>query len=166
MTTAVKTEPATLMYRVFIKATPEAIWQAITDPDWTMKYGYASRTEYELRPGGKYRGLATEEMKKFGGPEVVVDGEVIESDPPRKLVQTWRALWDPALVEEGARRLTWEIAPGPGGTCSLTLTHEVERAPRTAEMVSGNIPTAGGGWPFVLSDLKSLLETGKAMNAK
>jgi uncharacterized protein YndB with AHSA1/START domain len=104
-------------------------------------------------------------MKKFGGPDVVVDGEVIESDPPRRLVQTWRALWDPAMAAEGAKRLIWEIAPGPGGVCSLTLTHELEGAPKTAEQVSGEIPQAGGGWAYVLSDLKTLLETGKAMAA-
>jgi uncharacterized protein YndB with AHSA1/START domain len=104
-------------------------------------------------------------MKKFGGPDVVVDGEVIECDPPRRLVQTWRALWDPAFAAEGAKRLTWEIAEGPGGISSLTLTHELEGAPKTAEQVSGELPQAGGGWSFVLSDLKTLLETGKAMAA-
>ncbi len=160
-----KTSAETQVYRVWIKATPEAIWQAITSREWTKKYGYAAPAEYELKAGGRYQAYASEEMKKFGGPDVVVDGEVIECDPPRRLVQTWRALWDPAFAAEGAKRLTWEIAEGPGGISSLTLTHELEGAPKTAEQVSGELPQAGGGWSFVLSDLKTLLETGKAMAA-
>jgi len=152
---------ATQVYRVYIKATPDAIWNAITSREWTQKYGYCAPSEYELRPGGKYRAFATDAMKAHGGPEVVVDGEVIESDPPRKLVQTWRALWDPEMVKEGAKRLTWEIQPGPGGVTTLTVTHDVEGAPKTAETVSGKNPQAGGGWAFILSDLKTLLETGK-----
>jgi uncharacterized protein YndB with AHSA1/START domain len=101
-------------------------------------------------------------MKAYGGPDVVVDGEVVESIPPRKLVQTWRALWDPEMAAEGFKRLTWEIEPGPGGVTSLTVTHELSGAPKTAAQVSGKIREAGGGWSFILSDLKTLLETGKA----
>ena len=92
-----------------------------------------------------------------------MDGEVLESDPPRKLVQTWRPLWDQEMVAEGFKRLTWEIVPGAGGVTTLTVTHELDRAPKTAAQVSGRIPEAGGGWNFVLNDLKSLLETGKAL---
>jgi uncharacterized protein YndB with AHSA1/START domain len=104
-------------------------------------------------------------MKAHGGPDVVVDGEVIESDPPRKLVQTWRPLWDPAMVAEGAKRLTWEIEAGEGGVTTLTVTHELAGAPKTAEQVSGKIKEAGGGWAYILSDLKTLLETGKPLAA-
>lgn len=157
--------PATQVYRVYIKAAPQAIWDAITKPEWNRRYGYCSPSEYELRPGGRYRGLASEEMKAYGGPDVVVDGEVLESDPPRKLVQTWRALWEPELVAEGAKRLTWEIEEGRGGVCTLTVTHELEGAPRTAAQVAGENKEAGGGWAYILSDLKTLLETGKAMAA-
>ena len=85
----------TQIYRIYIKATPEAIWQAITDPQWNGRYGYGAPSEYELKPGGKYRVLATDAMKQYGGPEVIIDGEVIESDPPRKLVQTWRRCGSP-----------------------------------------------------------------------
>ena len=102
-------------------------------------------------------------MKAYGGPDVVVDGEVIESDPPRKLVQTWRPLWDPEMIAEGFKRLTWEITPGPGGVTTLTVIHELDGAPRTAAQVSGSIAEAGGGWRAVLDDLKSLLETGKGI---
>lgn len=160
-----KKSQATQVYRVYIKATPEAIWEAITKPEWNQRYGYCSPSEYELRPGGKYRGLASEAMKAYGGPDVVVDGEVLESDPPRKLVQTWRALWDPEMVAEGFKRLTWEIEAGDGGVCTLTVTHDLEGAPKTAAQVSGEIKEAGGGWAYVLSDLKTLLETGKSLAA-
>lgn len=155
----------TQVYRVYIKAAPQAVWDAITRPEWNQKYGYCSPSEYDLRPGGKYRGLASQEMKTHGGPDVVVDGEVIESDPPRKLVQTWRALWDPEMVAEGFKRLTWEIEEGKGGVTTLTLTHELEGAPKTAAQVGGKVKEAGGGWAYILSDLKTLLETGKAFAA-
>jgi uncharacterized protein YndB with AHSA1/START domain len=153
----------TQVYRVYIKATPEAIWNAITNPEWTQKYGYGGRAEFDLRPGGSYRGFASEAIKAHGGPDVMVDGEVVEADPPRKLVQTWRPLWDPEMVAEGFKRLTWEIEAGEGGVTTLTVTHELDRAPKTAAQVSGKIPDAGGGWSFVLSDLKTLLETGKSL---
>ena len=80
----------TQVYRVYIKATPQAIWDAITDPAWTEKYGYTNRADYELRPGGAYRSYPSEAMKRgadamgFTLPEVVVDGEVIEADPPHR----------------------------------------------------------------------------------
>jgi len=162
MTTTSKSEE-TQVYRVDIKATPQAIWDAITKPEWNQKYGYHAPSEYDLRPGGSYRAFASAEMKAYGGPDVVVDGEVVEADPPRKLVQTWRPLWDPEMMAEGAKRLTWEIEAGPGGVTTLTVTHELERAPKTAAQVSGKITEAGGGWAFILSDLKMLLETGKAL---
>jgi uncharacterized protein YndB with AHSA1/START domain len=160
-TTTSKSED-TQVYRVYIQATPEAIWNAITNPEWNHKYGYGGRSEYDLRPGGAYKAFASEAMKAHGGPDVIVDGEVIEANPPRKLVQTWRPLWDPEMVAEGFKRLTWEIEPGPDGVTTLTVTHELDRAPKTAAQVSGRIKEAGGGWSFILSDLKTLLETGKA----
>src|SRR3954447_12840739 len=78
------------VYRVYIKATPQAIWDAITKPEWTEKYGYSGRAEFDPRVGGRFRSLATKEYLDLGMPEVLVDGEVVEFDPPRKLVQTWR----------------------------------------------------------------------------
>jgi uncharacterized protein YndB with AHSA1/START domain len=99
-------------------------------------------------------------------PDVVVDGEVIEVDPPNRLVQTFRMLMDPEAASEGFTRLTYEIAEGRGGVSKLTVTHELEGAPRLALIVSGGIEEtgAGGGWAWVLSDLKSLLETGSPMD--
>ena len=93
MTTMTETK-TTQVYRVYIRATPEAIWDAITKPEWTQRYGYRGIAEFDLRPGGALpRRSASAEMQAMGMPEVVVDGEVIEADPPRKLVQTWRFLW-------------------------------------------------------------------------
>jgi uncharacterized protein YndB with AHSA1/START domain len=156
----------TQVFRVYIKATPEAIWEAITSPEFTQKYGYKGRAEYDLRPGGAYKAYATEEMKAMGGPEVMVDGEVVELDPPRKLVQTYRFLWDPDVVVEGFTRVTWDIEEESiGGLCKLTVTHDLEGAPKHAAMVVGVGPLeqGGGGWPFILSDLKSVLETGESL---
>ena len=160
MTTA--TETATQVYRIYIKATPEAIWDAITKPEWTQRYGYRAIADYDLRPGGKYLARATEEMQAMGMAELVVDGEVLEADPPRKLVQTWRALWDEEIKSEGPTRVTFDIEEDDGGFTRLTVTHELENAPVTADQVASvaRIHEGGGGWSWILSDLKTLLETG------
>ncbi len=154
------TTQTTQVYRVYIRATPQAIWDAITKPEWTEKYGFQTPVEYDLRPGGAYRALASEAMKAMGTPDVAVDGEVIEVDPPHKLVQTWHARWEPV---EGATRLTYEIAEGQGGVSVLTVTHELDGAPNLAAMVAGDVEGAGGGWSELFSDLKTLLETGKPL---
>ena len=156
----------TQVYRIFIKATPQAIWDAITKPEWTQRFGYGLRDEYDLRPGGKYRGHANQGMIDMGMGGVIVDGEVIEVDPPRKLVQTWRMLMDPTAAAEGFSRLTYEIeGPGADGVCRLTVTHELGGMPSLFAMTSGDNEfgaMGGGGWPWILSDLKTLLETGEA----
>jgi uncharacterized protein YndB with AHSA1/START domain len=149
------------VHRVYIKATTQAIWDAITQPEWTVKYGYQAPVQYDLRVGGEYKGLASDAMKQHGTPDVIIDGEIIELDPPRRLVQTWRAIW----MDEGFTKLTYEIEEKDNGVCMLTLTHDLEGAPRTAAQVAGDIPEHGGGWPEQLSDLKSLLETGKSVYA-
>ena len=161
MTTA--TEIATQVYRIYIKATPEAIWDAITKPEWTEKYGYRGIADYDLRPGGKYEARANEEMQSMGMPELVLDGEVLEADPPRKLVQTWRALWDEEIKAEGPTRVTFDIEEDDGGFTRLTVTHELENAPITADQVASiaRIYEGGGGWSWILSDLKTLLESGE-----
>jgi uncharacterized protein YndB with AHSA1/START domain len=153
----------TQVYQVYIRATSEAIWDAITKPDWTERYGYGGRAEYDLRPGGTYRATASEELQSMGLPEVVVDGEVVEADPPRKLVHSWRFLWDEEIAAEGPTRVTFEIEEAEGGVSKLTVTHELENAPQTAAYLAGEVERAGGGWSFVLSDLKTLLETGKPL---
>ena len=164
-TTDPVTAVTTQVHRVYIRATPEAIWDAITKPEWTARYGYGGRADYDLRPGGAYRHHASEEMKAGGSPEIAVDGEVVEADPPRRLVQTWRMLMDPDMKAEGFTRLTHEIQPIEGGATKLTIIHELEGAPQLAQIVGGEWESrgAGGGWPWVLSDLKSVLETGKRL---
>ena len=81
------TTMTTQVYRVYIKATAQAIWDAITRPDWTERYGYGGRVEFDLRPGGAFRSIANEEMQAAGMPEVAVDGAAVEVAPPRKLGQ-------------------------------------------------------------------------------
>lgn len=153
------------VYRVYIKASAQAIWDAITKPEWTERYSYGGRAEYDLKSGGRYSHKATAEMTAMGMPEEIIVGEVIESDPPRKLVQTWHPLFDANTTAETPTRLTYEIMEHPGGVCTVTLTHDVAGAPIVAGMVAGggDPERGGGGWPWVLSDLKSLLETGQRM---
>jgi uncharacterized protein YndB with AHSA1/START domain len=166
MTTTAATSVTTQVYRVYIKATPETIWEAITTPEWTERYGYGGRGEYELRPGGSYRGFTSQAMRETGAPDLAVDGEIIEVDPPRKLVQTFRMVMDEALASEGFTRLTYEIEEGKDGVSRLTLIHELEGAPKLALLLSGGWEDqgAGGGWSWVLSSLKTLLETGEPLN--
>ena len=170
MTTSAPTDTSvtTQIYRVFIKATPQKIWDAITTPEWTQRYGYGLRDMYELHPGGKYRGYATDAMRAAGMPEVVVDGEVIEADPPRKLVVTWRMAMDPRMAQEGFTRLTYEIAEGRDGVSRLSVIHDLTGTPGHAAMVAGDQqgPGAGGGWFWILSDIKSVLESGNPMSTK
>ncbi|MEO5814878.1 MAG: SRPBCC domain-containing protein [Gemmatimonadaceae bacterium] len=158
----------TQVYRIFIKATPQAIWDAITKPEFTQKFGYGLRDDYDLRPGGKYRGYATESMLAFGTPEIIADGEVIEADPPRTLVMTWRMAMDPSMVAEGFTRLTYEIEEGRDGVSRLSVIHDLTGTPGHAAMVAGDRqgPGQGGGWIWILSDLKSMLERGEQMSTK
>jgi uncharacterized protein YndB with AHSA1/START domain len=163
MTTGTATAVTTQTYRVWINATPEAIWTALTDPDWNGRYGYGTPVDFELRPGGAYRANATEAMLAFGAPPVMVEGEVLEVDAPHRLVQRWHALFEPQVAAEPATRLSYEIEPGVGGVTKLTVTHELEGAPVTAVTVGGVVAEAGGGWGWILSDLKTLLETGSPL---
>ena len=163
-----QTTTTTQVYRVYIRAGSQAIWDAITNPEWADRYGYTGRAEYDLRPGGAYRVHAGEEFKAasaaqgFECPDVIIDGEVNEVDPPRKLVSTFRMLMDPDTASEGFTLVTHEIKDLGNGVCSLTLTHELDGAPKLAALVSGSLEDvgAGGGHAWILSDLKTLLETG------
>lgn len=138
----------TQLYQVFIKSSPEQIWAAIVEPDLTERYFHGARIEN------------TPEHHISHGPDGSVwgDGPVLEYDPPRRLVHEWRSLYDPDLAKEEPSRVTWEIEPRDGGYCLLTLTHDkLDGAPKTAASVSGE------GWMFVLSGLKTLLETGRPL---
>jgi len=145
------TEQATQVYSVFIRATPEQVWDGITKPEFTTRYFHGTKIESTFEPGAPYLSVAVE------GGDTVVDGEVLESDPPRMLKHTWRALYDPETASEPFSRVTWEIEAQEGGVTKLTVTHDqLEAAPKTAVSVAG-------GWSHVLSGLKTLLETGEPL---
>ena len=154
----------TQVYEIYIKTTPQAIWDAITSPEWTAKYGYGGAVEYDLRPGGSFQTFSTTGMRAMGLPEVIIDGEVVESEPPRRLVQTFRFLFSEGMKQEGFTRITWEIEKTASGFTRLTVTHELTGAPTMASAVSAKFSEMGaGGWSWILSDLKTLLETGTKM---
>lgn len=160
----------TQVYRIYIKATPEKVWEAIIKPEWTDRYGYGGLTDYDLTPGAKFGTRPSEAMVKasveqgFEIPDIIVDGAVVEAKPPSRLVLKWRMLMDPGVAAEGFSQLTYELQESAGGT-KLTVVHELENMPKLAAMVDGAAEDqgAGGGWPWILSDLKSLLETGKIL---
>ncbi len=165
MATETKTSVATTqVYEVYIKAPQQAIWDAITSPEWTVKYGYRSAAEYDLRPGGAYKVLSSPELRAVGMPEVAVDGTVELADPPRKLVHTYRFLFSDEHKAEGFTRISWEIEKVSANFSRLTVVHELEGAPIMAQMVASKFSErGGGGWAWILSDLKSVLETGNSM---
>jgi uncharacterized protein YndB with AHSA1/START domain len=164
----------TQVYRIYIKATPQKIWDAITQPEWNARYGYGAPGMFELHPGGAYRSTPSDEMRKYAAEQgfpmvdVIVDGEVLEVDPPRKLVQTWRMLMDETTAKEPFTKLTYEIVElaGQPGVCKLTVIHDLTGAPATAAMTSGSQEElgAGGGWAWIIADLKTLLETGSSFS--
>jgi len=145
---ATTTAQAAQVYQVFIKASPDRIWEAIVRPELTQRYFHSSRIEI------------TPARRLSYGPDGAVRGDtkVLEFDPPRRLVHEWRSLYDPQLAEEEISRVTWEIEPHEDGYCQLTLIHDrLEGAPKTAATVYG------AGWMFVLSGLKTLVETGESL---
>ena len=139
---------ATQVYQVFIKATPERIWEALVTPELTRHYFHGGLIE-----------ITPERRVSYGADGTLRgDTKVLEFDPPRRLVHEWLSLYSPELAAEQTSRVTWEIEPHEDGYCRLTLTHDrLEGAPKTAASV------AGPGWMFVLSGLKTLLETGEPL---
>jgi len=145
-TTTITNATATQVYQVFIKASPEAIWEAITKPEFTSKYFHGATIDTDR-----------ERRRTFMRGELANVAEVLEYDPPRRLVHGWNAFYDPELAAEGDSRVTWELEPQEGGLCLLTVVHDrLEDSPKTAASV------AGPGWMFVLSGLKTLVESGDA----
>jgi uncharacterized protein YndB with AHSA1/START domain len=143
------TAQATQVYQLFIRATPEQIWDAITKPEFTEQYFHGVRIE--VRDGRRY-------SRTRGGMEW--DEAVLELDAPRRLVHRWVSYYDEEMAAEEPSRGTWEIEPQDDGTTLLTVVHDrLEGAPKTAEGV------AGTGWMYVLSGLKTLLETGAPLEA-
>jgi uncharacterized protein YndB with AHSA1/START domain len=145
------TEQTTQVYSIFIRATPEQVWDGITKPEFTTRFFHGTRVDSSFEPGSPYRSLAGDSDQE------VTDGEILESDPPRMLRHTWRALFDPETASEPHSRVTWEIEPQEGGVTKLTVVHDqLEASPKTAARVDG-------GWSYVLSGLKTVLETGKSL---
>jgi uncharacterized protein YndB with AHSA1/START domain len=159
-----KKDSVTHVHRIYIRSSAQAIWDAITDPAWNGRYGYQAVSEYELKPGGKYRAKANVQMLSYGLPEIMIDGEVLEVKPPNRLVQTYRWLFNDEHKAEGFTRLTFEIVTTSAGFCMLTITHDVTGAPMMSAATQAMFSEqGGGGWDWILSDLKSLLETGRIM---
>jgi uncharacterized protein YndB with AHSA1/START domain len=140
------------VYEIYIKTTPERLWQAITDSGLRAKYSFGVATHSDWKPRSRYHARTTDAAVMTGID--IAEGENLEVDPPRRLVQTFRALWSDAVKNEGYSRVTWEIEP-IGDSCRLTVTHDQLRDGANSELY--------GGWPMILSGLKTLLETGQLL---
>jgi uncharacterized protein YndB with AHSA1/START domain len=141
--------PVEKVFEIYIKTTPERLWEAIVTPEIRAKYNFGAQVSSDWTPGATLR----LEAPQAGG-LLLGDGEVLESDPPRRLVHTMRALWSDDVTHEGFSRVTWEIEP-VGDSCRLTLTHDQLREGANGELY--------GGWPMILSGLKTWLETGELL---
>src|ERR1700678_3835973 len=135
------------VFEIYIRTTPERLWEAITDPEIRSKYNFGAAVRTEWTPGARLELVAP----KAG---VLADGEVLEVDPPRRLVHTMTALWSDEVKSEGVSRVTWEIEP-VADSCRLTVTHD--------QLREGANDQIYGGWPMILSGLKTWLETGEVV---
>ena len=140
--------PMEKIFEIYIRTTPERLWEAITDTEIRSKYHFGSRFTSDLAPGSR---IEVSHPKAEG---LLGEGENIEVDPPRRLVQTTVALWSEEARREGTTRVTWEIEP-VGDSCRLTVTHDQLREGASEEIY--------GGWPMILSGLKTWLETGEVL---
>jgi len=136
------------VFEIYIKATPERLWEAITDGEMRKKYSFGVATVSDWEPGSEYR-------SSVPGVIDIASGVNIEVDPPRRLVQSFTALWSEEVEREGESRVTWEIEP-VGDSCRLAVTHD--------QLGEGANSELWGGWPMILSGLKTLLETGEMLD--
>jgi uncharacterized protein YndB with AHSA1/START domain len=136
------------VFEIYIKTTPERLWEAITDPELRKQYSFGLCVVSDWTPGSTYE--AVHPM----APGPLSAGENLEIDPPRRLVQSFTALWSDDVKSEGTSRVTWEIEP-VGDSCRLLVTHDQLREGANDEIY--------GGWPQILSGLKTLLETGETL---
>ena len=141
-------EDKTMMkiFEIYIKTTPECLWHALTDTEMRRKYTFGAVVTSDWTKGSSY--------KATGHGALIFEGENLEADPPRRLVQSFRALWGEDVKSEGTSRVTYEIEP-IGDSCKLTVTHDQLREDANNQLY--------GGWPMVLSGLKTLLETGELL---
>jgi uncharacterized protein YndB with AHSA1/START domain/DNA-binding transcriptional ArsR family regulator len=135
------------VFEIYIKTTPERLWEAITDPKLRAKYSFGVETHSDWTPGSTYEAAVP-------GVIDIAAGENLEVDPPRRLVQSFNALWSDDVKAAGTSRVTWEIYP-VGDSCQLTVIHDQLPADANPELY--------GGWPMILSGLKTLLETGELL---
>ena len=133
------------VFEIYIKTTPERLWEAITDSELRSKYTFGVGYESDWMPGSPYNAAA--------GSFPIAEGENLEVHPPRRLVQSFTALWSDEVKAAGTSRVTWEIEPVGDDSCQLTVTHDQLPANASSELY--------GGWPMILSGLKTLLETGE-----
>jgi uncharacterized protein YndB with AHSA1/START domain/DNA-binding transcriptional ArsR family regulator len=140
--------PDEKVFEIYIKATPERVWEAITSDEDRRKYWFGVGVVSDFTPGSPV------ELAHPGAGVVIGDGENLEVDPPRRLVQSFRALWSDAVKAQGTSRVTWEIEP-VADSCRVTVTHDQLREGANSELY--------GGWPMILSGLKTLLETGQTL---
>jgi uncharacterized protein YndB with AHSA1/START domain len=141
-----------LVYEIFIKAPAERVWDALTKPEFTSRYMSGSVFETDWRPGSAYQSKA--------GEWLVTEGRILEYDRSRRLVYTWHAVWDNTVAKDKETRLTWELEEQAGGMTNLTAIHDdFEGETETYKQLSGG----AGGWMWVLSNLKTLLETGDTL---
>lgn len=148
------TGSTTQTYHVFMRATPQQIWDALTQPEHSAAYLFGALVDTTGEVGTPFRYHSPDRTTLWG------DDTILAADPPHRLVVSYRGLYNPDLATEPVSRVTWQIEPGQDGVCLLTVVHDqLEQSPRTAERV------AGTGWMRVLSGLKTLLETGTALNA-
>jgi uncharacterized protein YndB with AHSA1/START domain len=138
--------PMEKVFEIYIKTTPERLWEAITDPEQRAHYNFGVGVHSDWTPGSRY------EATHPAAPTALSDGENLEVDPPRRLVQSFDAHWSDAAEAEGTSRVTWEIEP-VGDSCRLTVVHDQLREGAADEIY--------GGWPMILSGLKTWLETGE-----
>jgi len=137
------------IYEIYIRTTPERLWEAITDPDIRGKFQFGNRIDSDWTAGSRL------EITNPSAPGMLIgEGVNLEIEPPRRLVQTMTALWDEDVKREGTSRVTWEIVP-VGDSCQLTVTHD--------ELREDANPQVYGGWPMILSGLKTWLETGDVL---
>jgi uncharacterized protein YndB with AHSA1/START domain len=139
---------AMTVFEIYIKTTPERLWEAITDPAMRAKYSFGVETRSDWTNGSRYEASVP-------GVVDIAAGENLEVDPPHKLVQSFTALWSDEVKNEGESRVTWEIEP-VGTSCRLRVTHDQLREGANSELY--------GGWPMILSGLKTLLETGELLD--
>ena len=144
--------PMEKVFEIYIKTTPERLWRAITDPEMRQKYAFGVGVHSDWKPGSPYQGIAG--PATISPDMTIFEGENLEVDPPRRLVQSFRAVWSDDAQGEGTSRVTWEIEP-VGDSCRLTVIHD--------QLREGANPELYGGWPMVLSGLKTLLETGEPL---